>query len=32
METIKLGLIDDHNLFREGIKSLLKKCQGLPWY
>lgn len=25
METIKLGLIDDHNLFREGIKSLLSK-------
>ncbi len=25
METIKLGLVDDHNLFREGIKSILKK-------
>ncbi|TSE06409.1 MULTISPECIES: response regulator transcription factor [Aquimarina] len=29
METIKLGLIDDHNLFREGIKSLLKKMPGI---
>ncbi|WP_271782563.1 response regulator transcription factor [Aquimarina algiphila] len=29
METIKLGLIDDHNLFREGIKSLLKKMLGI---
>ncbi|WP_109298808.1 response regulator transcription factor [Aquimarina sp. AU474] len=25
METIKLGLVDDHHLFREGIKSILKK-------
>ena len=25
MKTIKLGLVDDHNLFREGIKSLLDK-------
>lgn len=25
MKTIQLGLIDDHNLFREGIKSLLDK-------
>ncbi|WP_108867685.1 response regulator [Aquimarina aquimarini] len=29
METIKLGLVDDHNLFREGIKSLLKKMEGI---
>lgn len=29
METIKLGLVDDHNLFREGIKSLLKKMKQI---
>ncbi|GAA4276025.1 response regulator transcription factor [Aquimarina mytili] len=29
METIKLGLIDDHNLFREGIKSLLNKMPNI---
>ncbi|WP_438426019.1 response regulator transcription factor [Aquimarina macrocephali] len=29
METIKLGLIDDHNLFREGIKSLLKRMANI---
>lgn len=29
MDTIKLGLIDDHNLFREGIKSLLLKMSGI---
>ncbi len=29
METIKLGLIDDHNLFREGIKSLLNKMSDV---
>ncbi len=29
METIKLGLIDDHNLFREGIKSLLNKMSNI---
>lgn len=29
MEEIKLGLIDDHNLFREGIKLLLKKIPGI---
>ncbi|MEW7289720.1 response regulator [Aquimarina sp. 2304DJ70-9] len=29
METIKLGLIDDHNLFREGIKSLLNKMPDI---
>ncbi|MBQ4819899.1 response regulator transcription factor [Aquimarina sp. MMG016] len=29
METIKLGLIDDHNLFREGIKSLLNKMTNI---
>lgn len=29
METIKLGLIDDHNLFREGIKSLLKRMDNI---
>ncbi len=28
-ETIKLGLVDDHNLFREGIKSLLDKISGV---
>lgn len=29
METIKLGLVDDHNLFREGIKSLLHKMSDI---
>ncbi len=29
METIKLGLIDDHNLFREGIKSLIDKMPDI---
>ncbi len=29
MATIKLGLIDDHNLFREGIKSLLNKISDI---
>ncbi len=29
METIKLGLVDDHNLFREGIKSLLNKMPDI---
>ena len=29
METIKLGLVDDHNLFREGIKSLLNKMPSI---
>ncbi|MDY8135175.1 response regulator transcription factor [Aquimarina sp. 2201CG5-10] len=29
MSTIKLGLIDDHNLFREGIKSLLDKMPDI---
>ena len=29
METIKLGLVDDHNLFREGIKSLLNKMPNI---
>jgi len=29
METITLGLIDDHNLFREGIKSLLDKMNNI---
>ncbi len=29
METIKLGLVDDHNLFREGIKSLLQKMKNI---
>ncbi len=29
METIQLGLIDDHTLFREGIKSLLSKMTNI---
>lgn len=29
MKTITLGLVDDHNLFREGIKSLLGKIPGI---
>ncbi|WP_298547213.1 response regulator transcription factor [uncultured Aquimarina sp.] len=29
MKTITLGLIDDHNLFREGIKSLLDKMDNI---
>lgn len=29
METIKLGLVDDHNLFREGVKSLLDKMPDI---
>lgn len=29
METIKLGLVDDHNLFREGIKSILQKIKNI---
>lgn len=29
METIKLGLVDDHNLFREGIKSLIDKMNHI---
>ncbi|MBW1298960.1 response regulator transcription factor [Aquimarina litoralis] len=29
METIKLGLVDDHNLFREGIKSLIDKMDHI---
>lgn len=29
METITLGLVDDHNLFREGIKSLLSKIPDI---
>jgi len=28
-ETIQLGLVDDHNLFREGIKSLLDKISSV---
>ena len=29
MKTIQLGLVDDHNLFREGIKSLLDKMKDI---
>ncbi|UOB19121.1 response regulator transcription factor [Abyssalbus ytuae] len=29
MENIKLGLVDDHNLFREGVKLLLHRIPGI---
>lgn len=29
METIKIGLVDDHNLFREGIKALLSTAKSV---
>lgn len=29
MNNIKLGLIDDHDLFREGIKSLLANTKSI---